>query len=44
MDPVWDLTLSCWQQDPSLRPTAAEVVRTLHEQSVVSILAVELAP
>ena len=34
---MWDMTLSCWQEDPSNRPTAAEVVRFLREWSVVPL-------
>lgn len=30
-DPVWEMTLRCWQQDPAHRPTVTEVVRLLHE-------------
>jgi len=37
VDSVWDMTISCWQQDPSNRPTAAEVVEFLHEWPVVSL-------
>lgn len=28
-DGVWDLIEACWSQDPSQRPTAAEVVKQL---------------
>jgi len=31
------MTLSCWQQDPSRRPTAAGVVRNLREWSAASL-------
>jgi len=37
VDSVWDMTLNCWQRDPSLRPTAAEVVRFLREWPAISL-------
>jgi len=36
-DSVWDMTLRCWQQDPTCRPTVTEVVGLLREQSVFSL-------
>ena len=33
-DPVWDMTLRCWQHEPDLRPTMTEVVATLRERQV----------
>lgn len=35
VDPVWDMTLRCWQQEPTYRPAVAEVVGLLHEWPVV---------
>ena len=37
VDSVWDMTLSCWQKDPSNRPTAAGVVEFLREWLAVSL-------
>jgi len=37
VDSVWDMTLSCWQQVPSHRPTAAGVVEFLREWPVLSL-------
>ena len=30
-DPVWDITVRCWQEDPVLRPKISEVVATLRK-------------
>ena len=36
-DPVWNVTLRCWDQDPAHRPTMAEVVKTLRAWRVFSL-------
>ena len=36
VDSVWDMTLSCWHQDPARRPTMAGVVGFLREWLVFS--------
>ena len=33
-DPVWDMTLKCWKQDLTDRPTVTEVIRRLREWPV----------
>ena len=33
-DPVWDMTLRCWQHEPDRRPKMTEVVATLREWQV----------
>ena len=30
-DPVWDMTVQCWQHDPDRRPKMMQVVATLRE-------------
>lgn len=35
-DSVWDMTVSCWRQDPTQRPTMTEVVQLLREWPVSS--------
>ena len=30
-DSVWDVTVRCWQQDPTHRPAMTEVVESLRE-------------
>ena len=40
-NPVWDMTVRCWQHEPNLRPKMTEVVATLREWQVFSSLARE---
>ena len=40
-DPVWDMTLRCWQHEPDRRPKTTEVVATLREWQVFSSLGLE---
>jgi len=35
-DSVWEMTVRCWHQDPSQRPTMMEVVRLAREWPVFS--------
>ena len=35
-DPVWDMAVRCWHQDPSQRPTMTEVVELVREWPVFS--------
>ena len=35
-DPVWDMTLTCWQKDPVVRPKATGLVRFLRRWPVFS--------
>ena len=35
-DSVWEMTVRCWQQDPTLRPSVTEVVGFLRERLVFS--------
>ena len=39
VDPIWDMTVSCWQQDPSHRPIITTVVGFLRELSAFSFFA-----
>jgi len=34
VDPLWGMTINCWQHDPAHRPTTARVVEFLREWSV----------
>ena len=36
-NPVWDMTVRCWQEDPVLRPRVERVVVTLREWQVFSL-------
>ena len=36
-DPVWDMTVRCWDQDPARRPIMVDVVRLLREWPVLSL-------
>ena len=36
-DPVWDMTVHCWHQDPVQRPKMTEVVGFLRELLVLSL-------
>lgn len=38
-DPIWNMTVKCWQQDPARRPTITAVVGLLREWSVISFFA-----
>ena len=38
-DPVWDMTVRCWEHEPDHRPKTMEVVATLREWQVFSSLA-----
>ena len=31
VEPIWDMTINCWQHDPSRRPPIANVVEFLRE-------------
>ena len=35
-DPVWDMTVRCWEHEPDRRPRMTEVVATLREWQVFS--------
>ena len=37
MNPLWDITVRCWDQDPVQRPTMMEVARPIHEWLVHSV-------
>jgi len=37
VDSVWDMTLSCWRQDPVHRPPMEKVVRFLREWLAFSL-------
>jgi serine/threonine protein kinase len=37
VDPVWNMTVDCWQHDPASRPTMAAVVEFLREWSALSL-------
>ena len=39
-DPVWEMVVRCWSQDPAQRPTITEATRPLYE-SLVSSLSIE---
>ena len=34
-DPVWEMTVRCWEHEPDRRPRMAEVVATLREWQVL---------
>ena len=40
-DPVWDMTVQCWQHEPDRRPRMTEVVATLREWQALSSLGYE---